>query len=137
MTQAVLVQFELEYKMTARTTVFLLALVWSINAWYPQAFAEQQMMASWYGSDFNGRTMANNEVFRASDPSIAAHRYWPFGTVLRLTNPDNGKSHEVVIKDRGPYIRGRSLDLSYAAAKRLGYVEVGVARLLVRVLHWP
>jgi len=92
------------------------------------------MLTSWYGPGFEGNTMANGEVFYASDPSIAAHKTLPFGTELELTNPENGKKLYVVVKDRGPYIEGRSLDVSQAAAKELGFVNHGVALLKVMIV---
>lgn len=94
------------------------------------------LRASWYGKQSNGTRMADGEVFQASDPTIAAHKTLPFGTVLRVTNPENGKSIHVVVKDRGPYIAGRSLDLSHAAAAKLGFVEKGVTRLEVQIVRY-
>ena len=92
--------------------------------------------ASWYGKQFQGRPMANGEPFDMHDPTIAAHRTLPFGTRLLVENPRTGVSQIVVVQDRGPYTNdpGRSLDLSKAAADRLGYTATGVARLIVIVL---
>ena len=67
--------------------------------------------------------------------NIAAHRTLPFGTQLRLTNPRNGHSVVVTIRDRGPFVRGRSLDISRAYAQQLGITRVGVARLEVTQVH--
>ena len=86
------------------------------------------MVASWYGPRFHGRKTANGEVFD-QEAFTAAHKQIKFGTLLRLTNPNNEKSIIVRINDRGPYIRGRELDLSKAAAEELGILEKGVARL--------
>lgn len=103
-----------------------------------QVYAETHMMrASWYGEEFRGETMANGEVFNPDNPSIAAHRSLPFGTILRLKNPKNGKALSVIIMDRGPYIDGRSLDLSRKAAEKLGFLEEGVAPLEVKILYQP
>ena len=90
--------------------------------------------ASWYGKKFHGRTMANGERFDMFDPTIAAHRTLPFGTELRVANPENGAVLTVVIKDRGPYNENRELDLSWAAAERLDYVEKGVTTLAAEIL---
>jgi rare lipoprotein A len=81
-------------------------------------------VASWYGQEFAGRTTANGEIF---DPMLftAAHRSLPFGTVLDVLNPKTGQSVRVRINDRGPYIGGRIIDLSYAAARQIGLVEPG------------
>jgi len=97
----------------------------------------QTVLASWYGPGFEGRLMADGQRFRTNDPTIAAHRTLSLGTKLFVENPANGRCLAVIVKDRGPYVRGRDLDLSYAAAERLGYVSRGVARLVVvsRGLH--
>jgi rare lipoprotein A len=87
-----------------------------------------KMNASWYGPRFHGRKTANGEIFNQL-AFTAAHKKFRFGTLLRLTNPNNEKSIIVRINDRGPYIKGRELDLSKAAAAELGIIERGVAKL--------
>ena len=72
--------------------------------------------------------------YRAKAPHIAAHRTLPMGTQLIITNQRNGRSAHVVIRDRGPFIRGRSLDISHARAKALGFGRSGVLRLNTRVV---
>ena len=72
--------------------------------------------------------------YRAKQPHIAAHRTLPMGTVLILTNPSNGRSARVVVGGRGPFIRGRSLDVSHAVAKQLGFTRAGVARLHAQIV---
>jgi rare lipoprotein A len=67
--------------------------------------------------------------YHPASAGIAASRRLPFGTRLRLTNPRNGRSVIVTIRDRGPFVRGRSLDISRAYAERLGFIGAGVARL--------
>ncbi|CAL77151.1 Putative RlpA family protein [Bradyrhizobium sp. ORS 278] len=79
---------------------------------------------------------ANGEVFDAF-AMTAAHRSLPFGTRLRVTRLDTGQSVTVRINDRGPYIDGRIVDLSYAAAAKLGMVETGLANVRLDVLRWP
>ncbi|GLH75093.1 hypothetical protein SSBR45G_00010 [Bradyrhizobium sp. SSBR45G] len=79
---------------------------------------------------------ANGEVFDTT-AMTAAHRSLPFGTRLRVTRLDNGQSVTVRINDRGPYIDGRIVDLSYAAAAKLGMVETGLADVRLSVVHWP
>jgi len=76
-------------------------------------------VASWYGPGFNGKRTASGEVFDMDRPS-AAHRTFPFGTKLRVTNPKTGKSVDVTVNDRGPFVAGRELDLSKAAAFEIG-----------------
>ena len=87
-----------------------------------------KIVASWYGPRFHGRKTANGETFD-QQAFTAAHKKFRFGTLLRLTNPNNERSIIVRINDRGPYIRGRELDLSKAAANELGIIERGVAKL--------
>lgn len=88
------------------------------------------MKVSWYGPRFHGRNTANGEIFDQTELS-AAHKTLPFGTILRLTNPANKKSVVVRINDRGPFIEGRELDISKAAADSLGMRKRGVAKLTV------
>ena len=88
------------------------------------------MKASWYGPKFHGRITANGELFDQM-ALTAAHKKLKFGTLLRITNPKNNKSVVVRINDRGPYIFGRQLDLSKAAALELGMIEKGVLKLKV------
>lgn len=92
-----------------------------------------QGLASWYGEEFSGRTTANGEIF---DPLqfTAAHRTLPFGTVIDVTNPRTGQSVRVRVNDRGPYIGGRILDLSYAAAQRIGLIEPGIGEVSIAVV---
>ncbi len=90
-------------------------------------------VASFYGAAFADRPTANGERF---DPHAmtAAHRTLPFGTRVRVTNLENGRQVVVRINDRGPYRKGRVLDLSRAAARKLGFVEDGVAQVRIEVL---
>ncbi|MCC6549465.1 MAG: septal ring lytic transglycosylase RlpA family protein [Ignavibacteriaceae bacterium] len=88
------------------------------------------LKASWYGPGFHGRVTANGETYD-QEAFTAAHKKLKFGTLLRLTNPKNGKSVIVRINDRGPYIPGRELDLSKGAARELGLIQKGVARIQV------
>ena len=88
--------------------------------------------ASWYGHPFHGRMTANGERYDMY-AMTAAHKTLPFGSRLKVVNPQNGKSVLVRINDRGPYIPWRILDLSFAAASRLGMIHQGVAVLEMRV----
>lgn len=81
--------------------------------------------ASWYGKQFHNRRMANGERFNMFRLTCA-HKYLPLGTKLLIKNRKNGKKVIVTVKDRGPYIRNRVLDLSYGAAKKLDMVHSGV-----------
>lgn len=88
------------------------------------------MKASWYGPGFHGRKTANGEVYDQMS-FTAAHKSLKFGTLLKITNLKNNKSVVIRINDRGPYIHGRDLDLSKAAALELGMVRKGVAKMKV------
>jgi rare lipoprotein A len=94
---------------------------------------EGYAVASWYGPGFHGRPTASGETFDMYDLTCA-HRSLPFGTRLEVTNPENGRSTQVVVNDRGPFVRGRDLDLSYAAAREIGLVGSGTGRVMVKYL---
>lgn len=93
----------------------------------------QEGMASWYGLEEKGQKTASGEVM---DPErfTAAHVSLPFGTVVRVDDLDTGRSVVVTINDRGPFVAGRIIDLSYGSAKALGMIGKGVARVRIRVL---
>jgi rare lipoprotein A len=95
--------------------------------------AQDRGVASWYGEPFHGRVAADGKVFNMY-ALTGAHRTLPLGTVVRVVNAVNGKSLLIRITDRGPYIEGRMLDLSYAAAERLGMAEQGLSPVLVEVV---
>jgi rare lipoprotein A len=93
----------------------------------------QEGVASWYGKKFHGRRTASGERYDMHELT-AAHRTLPFGTRVRVTNLDNGRKVVVRINDRGPFIKGRVIDLSYAAARQVGMVNAGVARVRLEVV---
>jgi len=93
-------------------------------------------VTSFYGTKFHGKPTSSGEVFDMNKLTCA-HKFLPFNTVLKVTNEDNGKSVVVRVNDRGPFIRGRDLDISYAAAKEIGLIGVGVKQLKVEVLESP
>ena len=90
-------------------------------------------LASFYAAKFHGRRTASGEKF-SSKLLTAAHLTLPFGTLLKVTNPGNSKSVVVRVNDRGPYIRGRLIDLSRAAADLIGITRSGVARVELEIL---
>ena len=94
--------------------------------------AEEVGTASYYGRELNGRRTASGEVFDMNELT-AAHRTLPFGTRVRVTNLKNGRHTVVRINDRGPFRRGRIIDLSYAAARKLGFVGRGLAKVRIAV----
>lgn len=87
-------------------------------------------LASWYGPGFNGRLTTSGERFN-ENAMTAASKTLPLGSHVVVTNPENGRSVEVRINDRGPHVRGRTLDLSKRAAQTLGITKKGVARVVV------
>ncbi len=93
-------------------------------------------LASWYGGKFHGRKTANGEIFDKNHIT-AAHKSLPLGSWVKVTNLKNNRSINVRINDRGPFVYGRKIDLSYAAAKKIGMVQQGVARVSIKVLHVP
>jgi rare lipoprotein A len=89
-------------------------------------------IASYYGDSFHGKKTASGEVFDQGKLTCA-HRELPFGTRLKVTNLQNRKSVVVRVNDRGPWVSGRIIDLSYAAAKRIGMVEKGLVKVKIEV----
>jgi len=92
--------------------------------------------ASWYGEEFQGNETANGEVYDFNGLT-AAHPTLPFGTTVRVTNLNNRKRILLRINDRGPYVGQRLIDVSWAAAKRLGFVEAGTTPVRVEVVARP
>lgn len=90
-------------------------------------------VASWYGPGFHGRKTASGERYNM-DALTAAHKSLPFGTRVRVTNRNNGKSVVVKINDRGPYVGGRVIDLSRGAARTIGMIGSGTAKVTVEIL---
>lgn len=104
--------------------------------------ANTTMTTSWYGPGMKCYQtksgclflMANGKQFDMNDSTVVAHKTLPFGTKLKLTHPDTDVSIVVVVQDRGPYIKGRDLDLSKGAAKKIGIIHAGEAELIVEIL---
>ncbi len=93
----------------------------------------QTGLASWYGPNFHGKTTSSREVYNMYDMT-AAHRTLPFGTYVMVTNLNNGRSVKVKINDRGPFVKDRIIDLSYAAAQVLDAVGPGVIPVKIEIL---
>ena len=89
--------------------------------------------ASWYGKKFHGRVTASGERYDMHELT-AAHPKLPFGTRVRVTNLDNGQVVVVRINDRGPFVKERIIDLSYAAAKKIDMLQAGVAKVGLQVI---
>jgi len=91
-------------------------------------------MASWYGEEFHGRPTALGETYNMH-AMTAAHKTLPLPTRVRVTNLENGRRAELRVNDRGPFVKGRVIDLSYAAARKLGVVRPGTARVRIEALE--
>jgi len=107
--------------------ILLLLLCTTLSAY------EQEGMASWYGGKFQGRQTASGEIFD-TNKFTAAHKTLAFGTLVKVTNLENGKSTVVRINDRGPFIPGRIIDLSRVAAVAIGLAGKGVAKVRIEEL---
>lgn len=92
-----------------------------------------EVTASWYGRSFHGKPMANGQPFNMYANTIA-HKELPLGTEVELNNPQTGASIKAVVTDRGPFIEGRDIDLSYGLARKLSLVEEGIGKLIMKVL---
>ncbi|MGF1748528.1 septal ring lytic transglycosylase RlpA family protein [Vibrio cionasavignyae] len=90
-------------------------------------------LASWYGSKFHGRLTASGEKYNMR-ALTAAHKTLPFGTVVRVINTENNKSVDVKINDRGPYVKGRTIDLSQKAFEKVGSIKQGVVPVRIEIL---
>ena len=104
----------------------------TIGILFPLFFFSQVQSgkASFYAKKFTGRMTASGERMH-HDSLTCAHRTYPFGTLLRVTNPSNGKNVIVRVTDRGPYVRGRIIDLSMRAAREIGIIAQGIAPVIV------
>jgi rare lipoprotein A len=115
-----------------KAVVFLLLILFTA---VPGVFAAQEGLASWYGGKFQGRVTSSGELFD-TNLMTAAHRSLPFGTIVKVTDQESGKSTLVKINDRGPFVEGRIIDLSRAAAEELDMVGRGVARVSLEVVDF-
>jgi len=120
-----------------RLFLFLLALLVCLGTVPVQASrggdgSQTVARASYYGHQFAGRRTASGAIFRPEELT-AAHRSLRLGTRVRVTNLHNGRSVVVTVNDRGPYVRGRQIDLSLGAARELGMLERGVARVRIDI----
>ncbi len=106
------------------------------GAWYYPAIDwnyDETGIASWYGEDFHGKYTANGEVYDLNAVT-AAHRTLPMPSIVQVTNLDNGRTIQLRVNDRGPYARGRIIDVSRRAAQLLGFESIGTAKVRVRIL---
>jgi rare lipoprotein A (peptidoglycan hydrolase) len=102
----------------------------------PKPLAVWECTTSWYGEDFDGQPTANGEIYDMY-AATAAHQTLPLGSIVRVVNPRNHRSQIVRINDRGPYVGGRELDVSYGVARRLGFDQRGLAKVRLELLEVP
>jgi rare lipoprotein A (peptidoglycan hydrolase) len=102
----------------------------------PKPLAVWECTTSWYGEDFDGRSTANGETYDMY-AETAAHPTLPLGSIVRVVNTRNHRSQIVRINDRGPYVEGRELDVSYEVARRLGFDQSGLAKVRLELLKVP
>jgi rare lipoprotein A len=102
----------------------------------PRIGHSERGIASWYGDPYHGRRSANGEIYDM-EKLTAAHRTFAFDTWVRVHNLDNGKSVDVRITDRGPFVNGRIIDLSRAAAREIDMVRAGLAKVRIEVIPAP
>lgn len=118
----------------------LLAMIAALASFVPPVAAEAEPavdgVASWYGAEFHGRTTSSGEIYDMH-AFTAAHRTLPFGSRVRVTNARNGRQVVVRINDRGPFVKGRIIDLSRAAATLLGMLDDGTAPVRLELLPRP
>jgi len=103
---------------------------------HQKPLAVWECTTSWYGEDFNGQLTANGETYDMY-ADTAAHPTLPLGSIVRVVNTKNHRSQVVRINDRGPYVEGRELDVSYAVARSLGFDGRGLAKVRLELLKVP
>jgi rare lipoprotein A (peptidoglycan hydrolase) len=113
-----------------------LASVFARQTVTPKPVRAWTTVATWYGDEFSGQETANGETFNMYGMT-AAHPTLPLGSLIRIIYPKTGRSLIVRINDRGPYVEGRGLDVSYGVARALGFVKEGLARVRVQLLEVP
>ena len=116
--------------MTKKNLLFTFIFLITINL----AYAEQQVKASYYSNKLQGRHTSDGGKYHP-DSLTCAHRYLPFGTILKVVNPKNEKEVIVKVTDRGPFSRNLSIDLSYSAAKELDIIRQGIASVQIIMLN--
>ena len=115
----------------SRVSILLVGILFPLSSFlFPLYSQTQTGKASFYAMKFSGRKTASGERLH-HDSLTCAHRTYPFGTQLKVTNPSNGRSVIVRVTDRGPYVKGRIIDLSVRAARELGIISQGIAPVIV------
>ena len=121
--------------MDYRTAVLIAIIVFSLSLYAKTEESFQDTgIASWYGAGHDGNRTASGEVFDMKSYT-AAHNTIRFGTKVKVTNPANGRSVIVTINDRGPFVDGRIIDLSKAAAAEIGLMRKGIGKVRIEVIN--
>lgn len=120
--------------MKARRFGLIAGLLLTATAMFADELYKENVVASFYADKFNGRRTASGEIFDING-FTAAHKTLPFGTILKVTNLDNGKAVKVRINDRGPFVQGREIDVSKAAARELDMINSGTAHVSLVILE--
>mgnify|MGYP002852375651 CR=1 FL=1 len=113
--------------------IFVLIFISLTSALFSEVF-KSNVEASYYADKYHGRKTASGEIFNMYDMTCA-HKTLPFGTVLRITNLKNNKIVDVRVNDRGPFVKNREVDVSKAAAQKLGMIGSGTARVKIEILN--
>src|SRR3972149_4266824 len=124
--------------MMRRYIVFIITISFFMSsscasARYETGAKPRYVVASWYGPDFHGRPTASGEIYDMN-AFTCAHREYPFGTKLKITYLSTAKTTSCLVNDRGPFIDGRDIDLSYAAAKDLGLIPAGTGAVRIEYM---
>lgn len=114
---------------------FFFVIVLFINILSFFVIAQQKGRASYYADKFHGKKTSSGKIYHR-DSLTCAHKTYPFGTLLEVKNPENGKSVIVEVTDRGPFSKNRIIDLSYAAAQQLGILNQGVVHVELQEWKW-
>jgi len=119
--------------MTRKILTLLITIFLAASALSAEVYREK-VLVSYYAGDFHGKKTSNGEYFNMNDYTCA-NKSLPFGTILRVTNLANGLSVEVRVNDRGPFVTGRELDLSKAAAQKIGMIKSGTAYVKIEIIE--
>lgn len=119
-----------------REIVLTIAIFLAVVAFLDATSYYQVGIASWYGEEFHGKRTSSGEIYNMYEMT-AAHKSLPFGTRVLVVDLETGRSVIVRINDRGPFIHGRIIDLSFAAAQKLGIVKKGIARVGIKIVQRP
>lgn len=121
--------------MDMKGRIIILLIFFAVVKAYGQSYS-QKGIASFYADKFEGRRTANGEKYK-HNKLTAAHKTLPFGTIVRVKNLENGKEVDVRINDRGPFVKGRIIDLSKSAAKQLDFINAGIVAVEITTLTNP